>query len=107
MPYVFVQDVASSWEHYQHFAAALAEPLPTGLILHVAGKTEEGFRIIDFWESEQAWQKFRAQRLVPAIAALGGPSRPEPTFRDLHTAHVVVGDRTLSVSLEHQTEEEQ
>ncbi len=106
MPYAFVQDVASSWEHYQHFAAAL-EPLPRGLILHVAGTTEEGFRIIDIWESEQAWHNFRAQRLVPAIAALGGPSRPEPTFRDLHPAHVVVGDRTLRVSLEQQTKEEE
>jgi len=91
MPYAFVQDVASSWEQYEHFAAALVEPAPAGLILHVAGPTDEGFRIIDVWESEGAWQDFRARRLAPAIAALGGPSRPAPTFRDLHPAHIVVG----------------
>jgi hypothetical protein len=107
MPYAFVQDVASSWEHYQHFAAALVEPLPGGLIVHVAGPTDEGFRIIDIWENEQAWENFRAQRLAPAIAALGGPSRPEPTFRGLHPAHVVVGDRTLPAGLEHTSKEEQ
>jgi hypothetical protein len=106
MSYAFVQDVASSWEQYQHFAAALVEPAPTGLILHVAGPTDEGFRIIDIWESEQAWQDFRAQRLAPAIAALGGPARPEPTFRDLHPAHVVVGEHMRSASLEQQTKEE-
>ena len=61
MPYAFVQDVASSWEQYEHFAAALVEPAPDGLILHVAGPTDEGFRIIDVWESEEAWQDFSDQ----------------------------------------------
>jgi hypothetical protein len=91
MAYAFVQDVASSWEQYERFAAALVEPVPPGLILHVAGPTDEGFRIIALWESEEAWQDFRARRLAPAVAALGGPSRPAPTFRDLHPAHVVTG----------------
>jgi hypothetical protein len=90
MPYAFVQDVASSWEQYEHFAAALVEPAPDGLMLHVAGPTDEGFRIIAVWESEEAWHDFRARRLAPAIAALGGPARPAPTFRDLHPAHVVI-----------------
>jgi hypothetical protein len=98
VPYAFVQDVASSWEHYQHFASALGAPPPPGLILHAAGPTDEGFRIIGIWESEQAWQNFRARRLAPAIAALGGPARPEPTFRDLHPAHVVVGEAGRSAS---------
>jgi hypothetical protein len=91
MAYALVQDIASSWEQYEHIAAGLSEPLPPGLILHLAGPTDEGFRIIDIWESEPAWQAFRAERLLPAIAALGGPSRPEPTFRELHAAHVVLG----------------
>jgi quinol monooxygenase YgiN len=107
LPYAFVQDVASSWEQYQRFAAALVEPAPAGLILHVAGPTDEGFRIIDVWESKDAWEAFRAQHLAPAIAALGGPSRPEPTFRDLDPAHVVIGGRTRSASLKRQTKEEE
>jgi hypothetical protein len=91
MPYAFVQDVASSWEQYEHFAAELVEPAPAGLILHVAGPTDEGVRIIAVWESEETWHAFQADRLAPAIAALGGPARPAPTFRDLHPAHVVIG----------------
>lgn len=105
MPYAFVQDVASSWEQYRHFAAALGRRAPVGLILHVAGPTDEGFRIIGVWESEEAWEAFRARRLAPAIAALGGPSRPEPTFRDLHPAHVVAGGGTRSAQLDQQTKE--
>ena len=89
MTYAFVQDVPASWQHYQQTVACLLEPVPVGLILHVAGPTAEGVRVIDIWESEQAWQRFRAERLAPAIAALGGPARPESTFRDLHPQHIV------------------
>ena len=91
MPYACVQDIASSWEQYERLEAALVEPAPEGLILHAAGPTDEGFRVIDIWENEEAWERFRGARLVPAIAALGRTSRPESTFRDLHVAHVVVG----------------
>lgn len=96
MAYAYVQDVASSWDQYTRVAGALVDPPPTGLIVHVAGPTDEGVRIIDVWESEEAWERFRSERLVPAIAALGGPSRPEPTFRDLHPEHVVFRNRAAS-----------
>jgi hypothetical protein len=89
VPYAFVQDVPASWQHYQQTVARLLDPVPAGLILHVAGPTAEGVRVIDIWESEQAWQRFRAERLAPAIAALGGPARPESIFRDLHPVHIV------------------
>jgi hypothetical protein len=89
--YAFVQDIASSWEQYEQVTAQLIEPAPEGLILHVAGPTDEGFRIIGIWESEQAWRRFQTERVQPAVAALGGPNRPEPTFRDVEAAHVVFG----------------
>jgi hypothetical protein len=91
--YAYVQDVASSWEQYRSVAAALVDPPPDGLILHVAGPTDEGVRIIDVWESDEAWLRFRSERLDPAIAALGGPARPEPTFRDLHPEQVLLRHR--------------
>jgi hypothetical protein len=91
MTYAFVQDVAASWQQYERIAAAMVDPAPPGLILHVAGPTDEGFRTIEVWESVEAWERFRAGRLEPAIAALGGPSRPESRFRDLRPAHVVAG----------------
>lgn len=90
--YAFVQDVSASWEDYRQVTAALLDPAPPGLILHLAGPTDEGFRIIGIWESEQAWRDFQSDRVAAAIAALGGPARPQPTFRDLHPAHVVAGE---------------
>jgi hypothetical protein len=91
LSYALMQDVASSWDQYERVTAPLMDSAPAGLILHVAGPTDEGFRTIELWESEQAWQRFQAERLAPAIAALGGPARPEPTFRSLRPAHTVIG----------------
>lgn len=93
MVYAYVQDVASSWDGYAAVATGLLDPPPEGLIVHVAGPTDEGVRIIEVWDSARSWERHRAERLRPTIAALGGPARPEPTFRDLHPEHVVLMDR--------------
>ena len=104
--YAFVQDVAASWEQYERVAAAMMDPPPHGLILHVAGPTDEGFRTIDVWETAEAWEEFRTERLEPAIAALGGPFRPQSRFRDLRPAHVVAGGVGLAAGLTPLTKEE-
>ncbi len=93
MPYALVQDIASSWEQYESVTSRLLDPVPEGLILHLAGPTDEGFRTIDVWEDADAFERFQAERVRPALAALGGPNRPEPTIRDLNAAHLVHGPR--------------
>lgn len=89
MSYVVVEDVAASWEHYRRFADALAGPIPAGLIVHAAGPTEEGFRVVGVWESEEAWRSFLANRLGEGAGADGTVA---PVFRPLRPAHVVIGD---------------
>jgi hypothetical protein len=88
--YAFVEDVPASWERYERFAAALEGPVPEGLILHAAGPTEEGFRIIAVWESEEAWLRFLADRLGTAV---DGAAEVPPVFRALRPAHIVYGQR--------------
>jgi hypothetical protein len=86
--YAIVEDVAASWESYGVYAAALDGPAPDGLIVHAAGRTDEGFRIIELWESEEAWRRF-AERFD---ASTGVHLAYVPRFfRDLHPAHLVVG----------------
>jgi hypothetical protein len=84
--YAFVEDIAASWEQYGRFAAALEGPIPDGLLFHAAGPTDEGFRIIGVWESEEAWQRFRTDRLDPAAEAV---AQTPPTFRALWARHIV------------------
>jgi hypothetical protein len=88
MPYAFVSDVAASWEQYERFAQALEGPAPEGLVIHTAGPTDEGFRIIAVWESKDAWTRFRADRLGPDVETV---AHVAPTFRPLHVTHVVHG----------------
>ena len=90
MSYAFVQDVAASWEQYERVAGVLVEPAPEGLVLHVAGPTDEGFRIIAVWESEEAWLRFLADRLGTAV---DGAAEVPPVFRALRPAHIVFGQR--------------
>jgi hypothetical protein len=89
--YALVQDVAASWQQYQPLIATLIEPAPAGLVLHVAGPTDEGIRIIDIWEDEQAWQRFERHRLRPAIATLRDPAVAQPRVRELRSLQLVVG----------------
>jgi hypothetical protein len=87
MSYVVVEDVAASWEQYAHVASSLAGPAPTGLIVHAAGPTDEGFRIVALWESEEAWRRF-AERVGSAKAL---PAVPQ-VVRALRPEHVVYGE---------------
>lgn len=47
-----------------------AEP-PEGLIFHAAGPIDEGWGIIDFWESREHFDRFQQDRLLPAFEELG------------------------------------
>ena len=84
MAYAFVQDVAASWQQYELIAAATVEPVPDGLILHVAGPTDEGFRIIDVWRTKTRGTVSRPSGSHPRLqlsAALPAPNRPSATFK--------------------------
>jgi len=85
--YAFVTDIPASWPRYEELAAALRDDVPEGLIVHVAGPTDEGVRIIDVWESEAAFQVFCRERLRPIVDRLGAAH--EPVFRDLRAQHVL------------------
>ena len=74
MSYAVVQDVPASWEHYASYAAAL-DGEPAGLVVHAAGPTDEGFRMIDVWESRAAWHRFRTERLEPMSRSASAAAR--------------------------------
>ena len=89
MSYALVEDIAASWEQYGAIARSVSAG-PTGLVLHVAGPTDEGFRIIEIWESEDAWRQFAPER-ERALEAVDPPLQPRPVVRDVHALHVVFG----------------
>ncbi len=50
-------------------------PVP-GLVVHVAGQGPNGFRVVDVWESEAAFQRF-GEKLGPILKDLGIEGEPE------------------------------
>jgi hypothetical protein len=55
-----------------------------GLLIHIAGETPNGFRVIDVWQSEEAFRRF-GEALAPVMAKLGLEEQPE-----LYPAHTIV-----------------
>ncbi len=65
---------------------------PDGLIAHSARFDGDTLKILDIWESAEAFGAFAESRLGPGIGeALGddAPPPPEPKFTELHNAYSV------------------
>lgn len=58
-------------------------PVP-GLLVHAAGQGPNGFRVVDVWESEDAFRRF-GETLAPILAELGVEGQPE-----IYPAHAFV-----------------
>ncbi len=95
MSYAFVQDIPATWDTYLGIAEALEGAAPEGLVIHVAGPTEEGFRMIGIWDSREAWDRFRDDRLRSIFERLAGGSRVQPTYRELNIVHLLSRPSTL------------
>ena len=72
MSYAFVQDVPATWDTYREIAETLSTDRPEGLVVHAAGRTDEGFRMIGIWDSRGACDRFRDERPEQ------DPRRPSP-----------------------------
>ncbi len=61
-------------EQYEQMNAGLSKQgAPTGILIHICGPMPGGWRIADVWESWEAFERFTAERLIPAMVAVGGP----------------------------------
>jgi len=58
-----------------------------GQLAHIASPMDGGWRVVDVWESEDAFNKFSKERLGPALAAAGAPMGGPPKFFPVHTFH--------------------
>ena len=57
---------------------------PEGLISHAAGATDEGWCVVDVWESQKQFDTFLASRLLPAFERAGGLPDAEVTTFQVH-----------------------
>jgi hypothetical protein len=50
-------------------------PVPD-LLVHAAGMGENGFRVVDVWESEEAFRRF-GEILLPILGEIGVAGKPD------------------------------
>lgn len=66
----------------------------TGLLLHWAGELDGKWTVTDVWESREAYDRFREERLFPAIRSVSGvdPASgggPQPTITEFEVHNYV------------------
>jgi hypothetical protein len=58
---------------------------PDGAIFHVAWMADDGFRVVDVWETGEQFDRFVRERLMPVVAGeMGVTSQPEVTVTPAH-----------------------
>ena len=60
---------------------------PSGGILHVAGFTKGTLHVLDVWESQQGFEKFQKDRLMPAVQKIGISTQPKVQFYPAHNIY--------------------
>ena len=62
---------------------------PDGLIHHFAATDGDEMILFDVWESQEAFERFQKERVMPAVVKVMGDQlppegAPQPTFAKLH-----------------------
>jgi hypothetical protein len=91
MAVAIIMDIEATAEEYDAVNEKIqpeANP-PEGLIIHVGGVMGSSIRVIDVWESEQAFNDFRESRLGPAVGEVMGEAAGPPNIQVLELHDVV------------------
>ena len=59
-------------------------PTPPGAISHWVAQTDDGFLVVDVWETKEDFDKFAQEQIGPYSREAGMTSEPEVRFYDVH-----------------------
>ena len=65
--------------------------LPDGCRVHVAGPIDDGWRVITVWESQEQFEEFRNNKLIPAIQEAGYGDRVAPSVTTAPVHRLITG----------------
>jgi len=97
MPYACSYEVPADEQLYRTVKSEIGEEAPKGLVVHLVVHSEGGLRHIGVWESRADWERFRDDRVQPAVgrvltAAGFDQLPPRPVEEELDVVDVVTGD---------------
>ena len=81
MAVVVVSEVEGGNQEFFDRVSEIAVPgdqLPDGCHVQIAGPIEGGWRVITVWDSEDQFEQFRNDKLIPALRETGAEDRVAP-----------------------------
>ncbi len=89
---VVVDASAPSQELYEAVSsrAMSGGQLPEGCQVHIAGPAEGRWRVLTVWDSREAFEKFREEKLLPTFRELAGDDAPPPADPDVNEVHTFI-----------------
>jgi hypothetical protein len=57
---------------------------PAGAISHWVAQTDDGMRVVDVWDSREAYDRFAQEKIGPYSAEVGITEPPEIRFYEVH-----------------------
>jgi hypothetical protein len=88
----FPEDVGTNMYDGVTAAMDIENDPPAGLIFHWAGEVDGKWTVTDVWESRETHNRFREERLFPAIRQVSGmdpADGPQPTVVEFAVHHYV------------------
>jgi hypothetical protein len=82
----FPEGVGTNMYDGVNAAMDIANDPPAGLLFHWAGEVDGKWTITDVWESRDDYERFREERLFPAIRDVSGidpAGGPQPTVTEV------------------------
>jgi quinol monooxygenase YgiN len=74
------------------FGTKRPDPTLDGLIVHSAGEGPNGFRVVDIWESQEAFDAFMNERIMPAVKEAGLEMQGSPP-EIIELLHVMINEQ--------------
>lgn len=66
------------------------DQLPSGSLFHAAGPAQDGWRVVEIWESQEAADRFFHEKLGAALTKAGiDPASPHVTIQWFDVANMV------------------
>lgn len=97
MAWAYVQTIeGADLGRYEAVGAEIGTETSSGAIIHAAGLYEGKLRVIEVWESEDAYRRFRDERLTPALQKVIGPEAvssdwPPPGLEPMEVHNLLQG----------------
>ncbi len=97
MTYACHYDVPAGPELYRQVRAAMGDEPVEGLVVHLVTNNDGGgLRHFSVWESQGDWERFRQNRVEPAVqqvfTAAGRPAPPRPVETEMEVVDLQVGE---------------